>query len=624
MTIEELFDQLYGKDSPVYANWNDHVKRSMGKAHTLTLLDAAAITPQSYWSEDIRATVEAFTALLEAFHNVKGIVWTDYPYDDALDGRLGRCNDYAFIQRLIFNECRLYGKSLDEYEASMRQIREKFGIPVEFDLNEELQRIKMAYDQQHYEIEERLSEASEMERVGPMIPVTDVSTEIDNPEELFPEPEYRPKDEERFRNYEQQLDDFEDQMYWLSWIQKSADWFGGDQLPPITSAYHDGYIYIDVLRDLRKFGYRHKNPKDVLAMTSAELRKLEQQHFPSPADISRLTGMSDEETEQQADAARRWLLGMLDCHDRTMTREHEIRMFRFAVEKQMEEREKDWTDLERLYMTLANSNLASPQERLQAAFVTVLHFDYPQRRRDVDEVAQKLDERLKRASDMDAVLDETRDIIVARTELTNVDHFACAIPLSLLTVTADNASVVDDNAGCCPICQLSYTSFQDSSILQLLGDYPVRIKQCGHIIGKSCLEQWMRTPKIDEAKYPHRTCPCCRVKIEGVKSPSVPRGLHDHLKTDRRAMETVRELLYGYDMDLEECLSAISACVSEEIACEELAAELGRNDGEQDDQILKDKLANLEKEKRAWGFRGNGIWKRLRDEWMNSGVTRKA
>ena len=273
-SIEELFDQLYRKDSPVYANWNDHVKRSMGKAHTLTLLDAAAITPQSYWSEDIRATVEAFTALLEAFHNFKGIVWTDYPYEDALIGRLGRCNDYAFIQRLIFNECRLYGKSLDDYEASMRQIREKFGIPVEFDLNEELQRIKTAYDQQHYEIEERLSEASEMERVGPMIPVTDVSTEIEDPEgvdcvvcwsdicpspgvltapcqhayhkeclerwihagqgashlcpycrtELFPEPEYQ----ELFRNYEEERDNIEDQMYWHSWIQKSAEWFEGE------------------------------------------------------------------------------------------------------------------------------------------------------------------------------------------------------------------------------------------------------------------------------------------------------------------------------------------------------------------------------------------------------------
>jgi hypothetical protein len=360
-------------------------------------------------------------------------------------------------------------------------------------------------------------------------------------------------------------------------------------------------------------------------MTPPELRKLEQQHFPTPVDNHRLTHMSDEETNQQADAARIWLLGMLNCHDRIMTREHELRMFRLAVEKQMNQRQDDWTDLERLYMALTNGTLTSPEERLRAAFVIVLHFDYAQRRRDISEAAPKLTERLKRASDMDAELFETREIIYERTESTSVDRFACAIPLSLLTVTANNPSIVDDNAGCCPICQHSYTSLKDYSVDQLLGDYPVRIKQCGHIVGKGCLEQWMRTPKIDEAKYPHRTCPCCRVKIEGVTSPSVPQGLLGHLKADRRAMETVRELVFGYDMEQEEFLGAITACMSEEIACEEMASEIEHNDsGEKYAHIMKDKLAQLEKEKRAWGFRGNGIWRKLREDWMNSGVIRKA
>ena len=274
-----LFDQLYGTDSPVYTDWNAHIKRTMGTVHILTLLDVAAIIPQAHWGEDVRATVDAFTAVLEAFHAVKGINWTNYPTEDTLDGRLGRCNDYAFIQRLIFNECRLHGKSLDEHEARMREIREKFDIPMDFDLTEELQLIEMAYNQQHEEIEEAFREALELEWVGPMIPVTDVSTEIENPEgidcvvcrsdicpspgvltvpcqhayhkeclerwihaaqgashlcpycrtELFPRPEYQPKDEELcFRNYEQELEDIEDQFYWLSWIQKSADWFEGE------------------------------------------------------------------------------------------------------------------------------------------------------------------------------------------------------------------------------------------------------------------------------------------------------------------------------------------------------------------------------------------------------------
>ncbi|KAH6881576.1 hypothetical protein BKA58DRAFT_5231 [Alternaria rosae] len=160
----------------------------------------------------------------------------------------------------------------------MRQIREESGVPVGFDLTEELQQIEIAYDQQRDEIEEAFSEALEMEWVGPMVPITDVSTETENPEgidclvcrsdiccspevltvpcqhayhkeclehwshaaqgashtcpycrtELFPEPEYRPKHIELVHDYERELDDIEDRMYSHSWIQKSADWFGDE------------------------------------------------------------------------------------------------------------------------------------------------------------------------------------------------------------------------------------------------------------------------------------------------------------------------------------------------------------------------------------------------------------
>jgi hypothetical protein len=145
----------------------------------------------------------------------------------------------------------------------------------------------------------------------------------------------------------------------------------------------------------------------------------------------------------------------------------------------------------------------------------------------------------------------------------------------------------------------------------------------------------MSTPKIDEAKYPHRTCPLCRVKIEGVKAPEVPQALLKHLREDRRALETVRELMYGYDIELSECLDLTVACMSEEIACKELLAELGRSktamgggvNGQlyvREEKVFSDKLAELRKEKWAWGFRGDGIWGQLRDEWMDSGVLRRA
>jgi hypothetical protein len=375
------------------------------------------------------------------------------------------------------------------------------------------------------------------------------------------------------------------------------------------------------LRDLRKFKDGHKNLKAVLSMTSVELRKLEEHHFPSATHTSRLAIMSHEEIQRQGDAAQKWLLDMLDCQDRVMTREYGLRMFRLAVEKQMNGRQHDWTHKERLFMALTDLNLASPEERLRAAFTVVLHLNYAESQQDVSQAIPKLTERLKHACELDAELFETREDIFERTQSISVDHFACAIPLSLLTVRANNASVVDDNAGCCPICQNSYTSLKDFSIEELLADYPVRIKHCGHIVGKACLERWMRTPKIDEAKYPHRTCPLCRVKIEGVEPPAVPRGLLKHYTTNRRALETVRELVYGYDMDRQDCNSAISACMSEEIACEELMSQVKRNDsGERDDRILKDKLLSLRKEKWAWGFRGDGVWAKLKDEWMNSGV----
>lgn len=377
------------------------------------------------------------------------------------------------------------------------------------------------------------------------------------------------------------------------------------------------------LQDLRKFGQGHKNLNDALPRAPVELRELEQ-HFPSPSHASRLASMSDGDIDQEAEAARLWLLGMLEYQDRAMSREHELRMFRSAVEKQENGRQEDWSDLERLYMTLTDSNLASPEARLRAAFMVVFHLNYAERQEHVSKTGAKLIERLQRSSGIDAELFETREGIFERTQSTNVDHFACAIPLSLLNDTANNASIVDDSAGCCPICQNPYTSLIDRPIEELLADYAVRIKHCGHIVGKACLEQWMRTPKIEEAKYPHRTCPLCRIKIEGVESPPVPTELLDHLKNNRRAMETVRALTYGYDMDPDERLSTISACMSEEIACTQLLSAIGWIEGEKKDVgVLEDKLASLEKERWAWGFRGDGIWAKLREEWMNSGVVRR-
>ncbi|KAI1538659.1 hypothetical protein PtrSN001C_003367 [Pyrenophora tritici-repentis] len=395
------------------------------------------------------------------------------------------------------------------------------------------------------------------------------------------------------------------------------------QLTPATAeVYEHVRLRLRNLRNLRKFEKEADESRQALSMTPGELRKLERHHFPLNTLIHplRLGDMDDEQVRQASGAAQAWLFTVLDYHGRTMGREHEIRLFRLAVEK--ERRRDDLTDQEQLYMALSNPGLSSSEDRLRAGFMVVLHENLPERLQDVSEVAGRRTRRIIEESNMDDEMMNIVEFIVERTQFIKVDHFACAIPLSLLTDIAGNTSVVDDNAGCCPVCQNSYTDLSEFTVKDLLADYPVRIKYCGHVVGKACLEQWMVTPKIDEAKYPYRTCPLCRVKIEGVESPTPAAllSLRNHLLADGRATITLRTMLYEFGVDVEESVETICACMSEEIACLELLAEVERRGGDYKEQerVLKYRLEQLKKEKRVWGFRGDGIWKKFRDDWMNS------
>jgi hypothetical protein len=376
------------------------------------------------------------------------------------------------------------------------------------------------------------------------------------------------------------------------------------------------------LKDIHKLAQQHSKPEDVLCISPEELRRLERQRFPCS---SRLDSMKDAQVAREAVAARKWLLTVLGCQNKAMLRDQEMRMIKLAVGKQVNGRQGDWTEKERLYMALTDYKLSSSEHRLRAGFMVTLHRNLAERLQDVSRLFAVHNDRLQRRSDDDAGFLNTLAAIADKAVSITVDHFACTIPLAQLTATANDTAIVDDNAGCCPVCQNRYTALSEFGIDELLADYPVRIKHCGHVVGKSCLEQWMMTPKIEEAKYPHRTCPLCRVKVEGVKSPETPRGLRQHLKDDRRAMEALHELIYGFGVELEDCISAVVGCMSEEIACTELLAEVTRSGGDKKRyEVLKDKLEDLRKEKRVWGFRGDGVWVTLRGEWMDSGVGRRA
>jgi len=364
----------------------------------------------------------------------------------------------------------------------------------------------------------------------------------------------------------------------------------------------------------------------LLAMSIPEIRRLCYHNIFGPPSYSRLNRMSDPEVEHEAKQARDWLVDVLASHVKLLGREQGVRLFRSAVEKELTGAQNQWTDMEKLYMALTSFDTPQPEARLRTAFLMVLQLNFPERLADVRKLATERCEAIQRVANVDAEINTVRASIVERMQSIKVDHFACAIPLATLKLRPD---IVDDNEGCCPVCQNSYTDLSTNTPQELFADFPIRIKHCGHIIGKGCLERWMSTPKIEEAKYPHRTCPMCRVKIEGVPAPTTPQSLRKHVKSDRRAMETLRELLYGWDIELDEALDAVVACMSEEICCEELLAVLKNAKGttrwgyESDEKKLEERMAILNKEKRAWGFRGNGVWRPLRDEWMNSGVVRK-
>lgn len=336
----------------------------------------------------------------------------------------------------------------------------------------------------------------------------------------------------------------------------------------------------------------------------------------------RLKGASNPEVELEVSRAQEWLDSILASHKTLLGKEREMRMFRSAVEKELAGATHSWTEMERLYMTLTNGPDAT--HGLKAAFILVLHLNLAESLGAMGKLAAQRHEVLQHKRNSEA--DATRVEIVENTRAIKVDHFACAVSLSSLQSRPD---VIDDSEGCCPVCQNSYSDLATNTTQDLLSDFPVRIKHCGHIIGKACLERWMVTPKIDAAKYPHRTCPLCRVKIEGVQAPPVPTGLRDHMNMNRRANETLRELFYGWDMEVEECLDTIVACMSVEIACEEILAIIKRQKGktrwgyEADENMLRDKMEQVNRQKWVWGFRGDRVWRQLRNEWMKSGIMRK-
>ena len=318
------------------------------------------------------------------------------------------------------------------------------------------------------------------------------------------------------------------------------------------------------LNEMRKLFNQHHTLKHMLDVSPNSLRGILQQHIKPPSEASRLVTLADVAVAQEEAArARDWVLNVLTCHFclKMQSRQHDVGLLRKAVEREAIEGTEALSAKESFYLALTDPELTDTVDRLKAAFVVALRHNLVHEFSGIPRHAEHHIKRFHRIRDMKADILEIHDNMAHKVLTAKVDHFACAVPLS----TVKHSTADTDHEGACPICQNSYTG-TDFTIEELLADYPVRIKHCGHVVGRSCLETWMVTPKIDEAKYPFRTCPLCRTAIEGTPLPPIPKDLRKHLKSNRMAIETLYNIEEMADMDTEDCTDALLSCMSEEIA----------------------------------------------------------
>lgn len=312
---------------------------------------------------------------------------------------------------------------------------------------------------------------------------------------------------------------------------------------------------------------------------------------------------------------------MVSLQAHHLTKERMTRLLRSAIEKA----EDDWTDMERLYMALTDEEQGSAEERLDYAFALAVHHRWAishartlQRLHGHDRQKSWFTHKINPETTRDELRLCKR--IFNKIQAGKLDHFACAIPAA----TINNFSSDADRA--CPICRNEFLDLADPNIDDLISDYPVKIKYCGHIVGKSCLELWMNAPLANAAVHPHRTCPLCRQQIEFHEGRRyVPEFVQDHVDTSIDAIYLAGKL----ELDEEDSWDAILRLMSEEIVAEELLGEVERkieNASGEDERlseantVLEKTLKELEEERLMWGFDDPAEWAIGRKEWMDATI----
>jgi hypothetical protein len=257
-----------------YREWKtvlDHIK-DMGM-HFLTVLDTAASLPLSAHSATVTAALDAFILIFKHSKSRTKLPWTITNTEDQFKIRIRRYRVLAFTQRLVFYNARLKGKSMVEYDADIAHMRGELGTTPDFSIVRELQTLWVHYEQREDEVTEAFKESTQLEWTGPLIPVENVTALVEYPDgveciicryqltppgvftapckhsycqtclehwihaaekashtcpycrtELFPKPQYRPKESQGARNYQKELEEIMKIMDSLSTIFWSDAW----------------------------------------------------------------------------------------------------------------------------------------------------------------------------------------------------------------------------------------------------------------------------------------------------------------------------------------------------------------------------------------------------------------
>lgn len=337
------------------------------------------------------------------------------------------------------------------------------------------------------------------------------------------------------------------------------------------------------------------------------------------ADFPRLSldqTSSSQELLQLAQKARNWMLQIMSIQS-DYSRAHFIRLFRSTLETDSSQ----WTDLQHLYHTLTNPKIGDATQRLRVAFAVCLQGSFANKYAlELSRAQQAVYLRgLPHSSHVTPAILAARNKLADKVESSRIDSFACAVPL--FSIHASTCEAEKE----CPICRESYLPFTDNStstINDLLADYPVQIKYCGHVVGKCCLEMWWDTPNKDPAKFPFKTCPLCRTKIsdrEG-EEPGFSKEMMHRIRHSR----FVRQVMESTGIEEEDVVVGVKMGMSEEIAVLELVEEvervkrMGSVGGEavrEAKMMLEGRLMEVRKEREVWGI-PDCLWERARGDWM--------